>query len=67
MARYWFDTYTPQFERVIMPASAEQLLMAGVTSARDLAAPPQPDSSPSKSASPAEKSPGRHCTLPVRH
>jgi hypothetical protein len=26
--RYWFDTYTPQFERVIMPASAEQLLMA---------------------------------------
>ena len=40
--RYWFDTYTPQFERVIMPASAEQLLMAGVTSARDLAAPPQP-------------------------
>lgn len=41
-ARYWFDTYTPQLERVIMPASAEQLLMAGVTSARDLAAPPQP-------------------------
>ena len=40
--RYWFDTYTPQFERVIMPASAEQLLMAGVTSVRDLAAPPQP-------------------------
>jgi imidazolonepropionase-like amidohydrolase len=41
-ARYWFDTYTPHFERVIMPASAEQLLMAGVTSVRDLAAPPQP-------------------------
>ena len=40
--RYWFDTYTPQFERVIMPASAEQMLMAGVTSVRDLAAPPQP-------------------------
>jgi imidazolonepropionase-like amidohydrolase len=39
--RYWFDTYTPQFERVVMPASAEQLLMAGVTSARDLAAPPE--------------------------
>jgi imidazolonepropionase-like amidohydrolase len=37
----WFDTYTPQFERVIMPASAEQLLMAGVTTARDLAAPPR--------------------------
>ena len=34
--RYWFDTYTSQFERVIMPASAEQLLMAGVTTARDL-------------------------------
>ncbi len=40
--RYWFDTYTPQFERVIMPASAEQMLMAGVTTVRDLAAPPQP-------------------------
>ena len=40
--RYWFDTYTPQFERVIMPASAEQMLMAGVTAVRDLAAPPQP-------------------------
>ena len=38
-SRYWFDTYTSQFERVIMPASAEQLLMAGVTTARDLAAP----------------------------
>jgi imidazolonepropionase-like amidohydrolase len=37
--RYWFDTYTPQFERVIMPASAQQLLMAGVTTVRDLAAP----------------------------
>jgi imidazolonepropionase-like amidohydrolase len=41
-ARHWFDTYTPQFERVIMPASAEQMLMAGVTTVRDLAAPPQP-------------------------
>ena len=40
--RYWFDTYTPQFERVIIPASAEQMLMAGVTTVRDLAAPPQP-------------------------
>jgi imidazolonepropionase-like amidohydrolase len=40
--RYWFDTYTPQFERVIMPASAEQMLMAGVTTVRDLASPPQP-------------------------
>lgn len=41
-ARYWFDTYTAQFERVVMPASAEQMLMAGVTTVRDLAAPPQP-------------------------
>lgn len=41
-ARYWLETYAPQFERVIMPASAEQLLMAGVTAARDLAAPLQP-------------------------
>ena len=40
--RYWFNTYTPQFERVIMPASAEQMLMAGVTAVRDLAAPLQP-------------------------
>ena len=41
-SRHWFDNYTSQFERVIMPASAEQMLMAGVTTARDLAAPPQP-------------------------
>ena len=41
-ARHWFDTYTPQFERVIIPASAEQMLMAGVTTVRDLAAPLQP-------------------------
>lgn len=40
-ARYWFDTYTPQFEKVIIPASAEQMLMAGVTTVRDLAAPPR--------------------------
>jgi len=40
--RYWFNTYTAQFERVVMPASAEQMLMAGVTAVRDLAAPPQP-------------------------
>jgi imidazolonepropionase-like amidohydrolase len=36
---YWNATYQPQMERVIMPAIAEQLLMAGVTSARDLMAP----------------------------
>ncbi len=40
-SRYWFETYTPQFEQIVMPASARQLLMAGVTSARDLAAPLQ--------------------------
>ena len=38
--RFWFDTYTPQFESVTIPASARQMLMAGVTSVRDLGAPP---------------------------
>lgn len=36
---YWDKTYPPLFENVIMPSSAHQLLMAGVTSARDLGAP----------------------------
>jgi imidazolonepropionase-like amidohydrolase len=36
---HWDKTYLPQLERVIMPASAKQLLLAGVTSARDLGAP----------------------------
>jgi imidazolonepropionase-like amidohydrolase len=36
---HWDKTYPDQFESVIMPASAKQLLMAGVTSARDLGAP----------------------------
>ena len=36
---YWDKTYPPLFENVIMPASAHQLLMAGITSARDLGAP----------------------------
>ena len=36
---HWDKTYPSQFESVIMPASAQQLLMAGVTSARDLGAP----------------------------
>ena len=36
---HWDKTYPPQMEPVIMPASARQLLMAGVTSARDLGAP----------------------------
>ena len=36
---HWDKTYPAQFEPVIMPASAKQLLMAGVTSARDLGGP----------------------------
>jgi imidazolonepropionase-like amidohydrolase len=36
---YWHKTYPPLLEEVIMPASAHQLLMAGVTSARDLGGP----------------------------
>src|SRR4030042_2304644 len=35
---HWDKTYTSQFRDVIMPASAKQLLMAGVTSARDVGA-----------------------------
>jgi imidazolonepropionase-like amidohydrolase len=38
---HWDKTYPSQFESVIMPASAKQLLMAGVTSARDLGGPLQ--------------------------
>src|SRR5262245_63352793 len=36
---HWDKAYLTQFESVIMPASAKQLLMAGVTSARDLGGP----------------------------
>lgn len=36
---HWDETYPPLFENVIMPSSAHQLLMAGVTSARDLGGP----------------------------
>ncbi len=36
---HWDRTYPPLFRSVIMPASARQLLMAGVTSARDLGGP----------------------------
>jgi imidazolonepropionase-like amidohydrolase len=35
----WNAKYLPQMESVIMPAIASQLLMAGITSARDLMAP----------------------------
>jgi imidazolonepropionase-like amidohydrolase len=36
---HWDKTYPPQYETVIMPASAKQLLLAGITSVRDLGAP----------------------------
>ena len=36
---YWDKKYPPLFQSVIMPASAKQLLHAGITSARDLGAP----------------------------
>jgi imidazolonepropionase-like amidohydrolase len=36
---HWDETYPDRFADVIMPASAHQLLLAGVTSARDLGAP----------------------------
>jgi imidazolonepropionase-like amidohydrolase len=36
---HWDKTYPSMFGSVIMPASAKQLLLAGVTSARDLGAP----------------------------
>ena len=36
---YWDKKYPPLFRSIIMPAGAQQLLMAGVTSARDLGAP----------------------------
>ncbi len=35
----WNETYGPLAERVVMPIAARQLLQAGVTSARDVAAP----------------------------
>ncbi|HVE69857.1 MAG TPA: amidohydrolase family protein [Thermoanaerobaculia bacterium] len=36
---HWDRTYPPMFRDTIMPISAKQLLMAGVTTARDLGAP----------------------------
>ncbi|RMG18553.1 MAG: Xaa-Pro dipeptidase [Bacteroidetes bacterium] len=38
---HWDTAYIDDFEKIIMPASAKQLLLAGVTSARDLGAPLQ--------------------------
>ncbi|MGQ0640432.1 MAG: amidohydrolase family protein, partial [Gemmatimonadaceae bacterium] len=37
----WNDLYGTQNARLVMPIAARQLLMAGVTSARDLGAPPK--------------------------
>jgi imidazolonepropionase-like amidohydrolase len=39
---HWDKTYLDQLGPVIMPSSAKQLLLAGVTSARDLGAPLEP-------------------------
>lgn len=36
---HWDKTYPSRLEKEIMPASAKQLLLAGITSARDLGAP----------------------------
>ncbi len=36
---HWDRTYPPLFRSTVMPAAAKQLLLAGVTSARDLGAP----------------------------
>jgi len=36
---YWQETYKDRFADLVMPASAQQLLLAGVTTARDLGAP----------------------------
>lgn len=36
---HWFEAYPSQWRDVVMPISAKQLLMAGVTTARDLGAP----------------------------
>ena len=36
---HWFETYPSQWRDVVMPISAKELLMAGVTTARDLGAP----------------------------
>lgn len=36
---HWDKKYPPLYRNVIMPASAKQLLMAGITSARELGAP----------------------------
>jgi imidazolonepropionase-like amidohydrolase len=37
----WHRTYTDRYEQEIMPATARQMLMAGVTTVRDMGAPPE--------------------------
>jgi len=61
---HWDRTYLPMLERVIMPASARQLLLAGVTSARDLGAPLGRASRCAMRSTPAV-SPDRRCTSPA--
>ena len=39
---HWDKTYPPAYESVIFPTAAKQLLLAGVTSARDLGGPLEP-------------------------
>jgi imidazolonepropionase-like amidohydrolase len=39
---HWDKTYPPAYESIIFPAAAKQLLLAGVTSARDLGGPLAP-------------------------
>ena len=56
---HWDKTYPAQFESVIMPASARQLLLAGVTSARDLGGAARGRASTSATASTRGKIPGR--------
>jgi imidazolonepropionase-like amidohydrolase len=38
-SRHWDESYLPIAERVVMPAAARQLLLAGVTSVRDVGSP----------------------------
>ena len=57
---HWDRTYVPKpvLKDVIMPASAHQLLLAGVTSARDLGAPLEASRSPCATPSGRGKIPG---------
>ena len=59
---YWFK-YASEFETVTIPVAAEQMLMAGVTSVRDLAAPAQAILM-SRSRLPTASCPGLRCTWP---